>query len=301
MKWALTLVTAAYLSALLVAAAVVVLLSPEAGPAGWPPGLFVVAVADLVATAVVFAWSLAFRNASFYDPYWSVAPPVIGLYWWALVGFPLDARVLLALGLVGLWSVRLTLNWAQGWQGLPHEDWRYRNLQQQTGRWYGLVSLLGIHGFHTVLVFVGCLPLYVVLAGAGGPLNPVDLIALSVGLGALALETRADLQLHRFRAGAAAAGGETSGRLLQDGVWAWCRHPNYLGEIGFWVALGLFGWAAGGSLVWTFAGALAMTGLFLGISIPMIEGKLLADKRGYDRYCERVPRLLPYGVLKRGK
>lgn len=298
MKWAFTLVVAAYLSALLAAVGVVLMLPVDAGPGGWPPGLFAAAAADLVATLVVFAWSLAFRNASFYDPYWSVAPPLIGLYWWGLAGFPLDARVLLALMLVGLWSVRLTLNWAQGWQGLHHEDWRYRNLQQQTGHWYQLVSLLGIHGFPTVLVFLGCLPLYVVVTGAGGALNGVDLIALVVGFAALALETRADLELHRFRA---SAGGEPSARLLQTGVWAWCRHPNYLGEIGFWVALGLFGWAAGGSPIWSFAGSLAMTGLFLGISIPMIERRLLADKRGYEAYCERVPRLLPYGGLSNVK
>ena len=33
--------------------------------------------ADIFATAIVFAFSLIFDNASVYDPYWSVQPPVI--------------------------------------------------------------------------------------------------------------------------------------------------------------------------------------------------------------------------------
>ena len=34
-------------------------------------------IADVLATIVVFIFSVAFKNASFYDPYWSVQPIVI--------------------------------------------------------------------------------------------------------------------------------------------------------------------------------------------------------------------------------
>lgn len=34
-------------------------------------------MADVAATVLVFAFSLVFKNASVYDPYWSVQPPVI--------------------------------------------------------------------------------------------------------------------------------------------------------------------------------------------------------------------------------
>ena len=34
-------------------------------------------VADVVATIFTFIFSLIFKNASVYDPYWSVQPPVI--------------------------------------------------------------------------------------------------------------------------------------------------------------------------------------------------------------------------------
>jgi steroid 5-alpha reductase family enzyme len=31
---------------------------------------------------------------------------------------------------------------------------------------------------------------------------------------------------------------------MDMGLWRWCRHPNYLGEVLFWVSLWLFAIAA---------------------------------------------------------
>lgn len=43
-------------------------------------------VADVLATVVVFAFSRAYRNSSFYDAYWSVIPPLLTFYWWSQAG-----------------------------------------------------------------------------------------------------------------------------------------------------------------------------------------------------------------------
>jgi len=81
------------------------------------PPLVLVAGADLAATLVIFAFSRAFGNSSFYDAYWSVAPVPIALYLALGPGAEeaLPARQGLVLLLVGLWAVRLTHNWARGW------------------------------------------------------------------------------------------------------------------------------------------------------------------------------------------
>jgi len=82
--------------------------------------------------------------------------------------------------------------------------------------------------------------------------------------------------------------------VLDSGLWAWCRHPNYLGEIGFWIALFLFGVAAwGGVYPWSWLGPVSMAALFVGISIPMIERKLDADKPAYAAYRRRTRMLIP--------
>ena len=43
--------------------------------------IVIVALADLLATIVVFIFSVITRNSSMYDPYWSVAPIPIALFW----------------------------------------------------------------------------------------------------------------------------------------------------------------------------------------------------------------------------
>src|SRR3954466_8173816 len=83
-------------------------------------------VADLVATVVVFALSMLLANSSLYDPYWSVAPPVIAIAWAvaapAHLGTSATVRQVIAISLLSIWAIRLTGNWAIGWHGLTQED-----------------------------------------------------------------------------------------------------------------------------------------------------------------------------------
>ena len=71
---------------------------------------------------------------------------------------------------------------------------------------------------------------------------------------------------------------------MDQGVWAWSRHPNYFGEFGFWLALGLFGLAASPSdWWWLSSGRSAMLAMFLGASIPMMEKRSLERRPAYQR------------------
>ena len=185
--------------------------------------------ADLVATLVIFGYSLRYRNSSFYDAYWSVIPPLLAVYWmWAhapqAVASP---RAWLVMALVWLWAIRLTTNWAVHWGGLGHEDWRYPIVRARAGKAAVWADLFGIHVFPTLQVFLGCLPIYAVMSRAELPLGWIDLAAASVTLAAIAIETIADLQLHAFIA------RRQPGAFITTGLWAWSRHPNYFGELAF--------------------------------------------------------------------
>ena len=133
--------------------------------------VLIAGLADLAATLVIFGFSTFYRNSSLYDPYWSVAPVPIAVYWAlnpAAAGVS-RIRQVLAISLVSLWAVRLTYNWFRRWEGLAHEDWRYSDLRRKTGKWYWLVDLTGIHLFPTIQVFLGCVALYPVLSMGGLP------------------------------------------------------------------------------------------------------------------------------------
>lgn len=255
------------------------------------------ALADLAATAVVFGFSWRWDNSSVYDPYWSVIPIWLAS-WLAWIGWSSGAdatRAILVLALVVGWGARLTHNWARGWTGFAHEDWRYRDIRAATGRYYWPASFLAIHLFPTILVFLGCLPLIVVFTTASAPLGWLDGLALIVTAGAIVIEGLADntLRAHVLRR-------ERPGETLTEGVWAWSRHPNYFGELSFWWGLYLFGVAAGGwRPAWMISGALAMTALFNFVSVPLIEARMRKRRSDYAQVEARVSRLIPWFPRRR--
>jgi steroid 5-alpha reductase family enzyme len=246
-------------------------------------------VADVLATVVVFGASRWHRNSSFYDPYWSVLPPYLAVYWLlASDGAGDDLRTALVLVVVGVWAVRLTANWVVGFPGLHHEDWRYPLLRDQAGRLELAVDFFAIHLIPTFQVFLGTVPVYVAVALPGRDAGWLDVVALVVGLGAVLLELVADGQMRRFVA------ERQPGQAMDRGLWGWSRHPNYFGEISFWVSLALFGIAASpGDWWWLVLGAVAMVALFLGASIPMMEKRSLERRPSYQQVVDRVPVLIP--------
>lgn len=264
--------------------------------------LVIVGLADLAATIVVFIASGITKNSSMYDPYWSVAPVPIALFWlWqpGSNGFANPRHVLIFV-LVCVWALRLTINWILQWRGLSHEDWRYRDIQQQTGRWYWPVSFLGIHLMPTILVFLGCLALWPTLSDSSSTLSWLDIVAALVTLGAVIIEATADLQMRRFRRQSAA-----TRQAVPPGVWSLSRHPNYFGEVTFWWGLYLFVPLASPAFWWTVIGPLAMLALFLGISIPLMERHLLTGHAEYADYQRQVPSpFFPWfarGVKRKGQ
>ena len=274
----------AYTSALAVAVAVVFRLSSDLGP------FVLLALAHGAATLVVFVFSVAFDNSSFYDPYWSVSPPAIVAFW-ALSPAAAGAdpiRTAFVGAVVSLWAVRLTYNWFRGWSGVGQEDWRYAEMRPKAGRMYWVVSLFGFHLFPSVLVFVGCLPLAAALT-SGEPLGAMGLVGVGVAVAAVGLEAVADQQLHRFR-----AGRPESADTLESGLWRYSRHPNYFGEWLFWVGLFLIGFDADPQAWWTVVGPGMMLALFVFVSIPLLEARMLRRRAAYAERVRRVSSFLPW-------
>ena len=239
-------------------------------------------IADIVATVVTFVFSLIFKNASVYDPYWSVQPIVICCAF--ALGRELSLVHIFPLIAVWLWGVRLTANWAYTFMGLTHQDWRYTMLEQKTGKAYPIINFVGIHLVPTLVVY-GCILPVVYLLMYAPSFAPISLIGFFISVLAVLLQFFADKQMHAYRKNRATP-------FIRVGLWKYSRHPNYLGEILMWWGIAFYAVVTIPSAWWLLAGAIANTALFLTVSIPMADGRQ-SKKEGFDEYKKHTRMLLP--------
>ena len=162
--------------------------------------ILVVLVLDVLATLTIFLFSLGFNNSSLYDPYWSLIPPIIIVFWLFDQSDPVDFTLLqwIVLSLVMIWSLRLTWNWLARWNGIRDEDWRYIAFRFKYQEYYWIVSLFGIHLFPTIIILLGCLAVYPALVLGDGTMGTMEWIAAVVTFSGIFIEWIADLHLRRY-------------------------------------------------------------------------------------------------------
>lgn len=242
------------------------------------------AVFTAVATLAVFIASCALSDVSVYDPYWSVEPPVILLL--CMIKYSLwGTNALIILGVVTLWSVRLTANWYVTYRGIGHEDWRYARYREKLPTpLFLLVSFFGLHFVPTIVVYLGLVN--GLLAIGEQSFSPFSLIGAAIMVAAVALEFVSDKAIHGFLR-------EHKGerRTCDVSVWRYSRHPNYLGEMSFWTGLFVYYAALCPDRWYLGAGFFTIIALFLFASIPMMERHNAERRPDYAEYKARTSML----------
>ena len=173
---------------------------------------------------------------------------------------------------------------------MHHEDWRYAMLRERSPKWAVLTDLFGIHVFPTLQVFAGMLPVYAVYCLGERAFNWLDVLAAVVTFSAVTLQLVADRQLHGFIA------RREEGEQLHSGLWAWSRHPNYCGELGFWLGT-VSVWARRSAWRLVVDGqwhVVLMTLMFVLASIPMMEKRSLQRRPAYQEIIDSTCMLIPW-------
>ena len=234
----------------------------------------------LLATNVaLWLCSLALGKVWPVDFIWSLYP--IALATALVLDLPDDMRhsnrVSAVVALVAVWGARLTFNFVQR-GGIGHEDWRYTAMRRDIGaKHFWWASLFTVFLGQSVFMFSGSLALFPAIRCAEDTPLLFWRGALVIVIVAIACETVADLQLDRFVAHRRL---HERGRVLTTGLFSLCRHPNYLGELSFWVGLYLLGrgefeFENWGRLTPAALGPLLLTLLFRWISVPLMEERQL--------------------------
>jgi steroid 5-alpha reductase family enzyme len=167
--------------------------------------------------------------------------------------------------LVTIWGVRLATHIYKRNVNKP-EDARYQAWRQSWKHFY-FRSYLQVFLLQGFLMFLISIPIifvnkFIVTFGI------IDLIGISIWLIGFYFESTADRQLSEFLHNPL-----NKGRLMDQGLWRYSRHPNYFGEVVQW--WGLFITALSIPLGYlTIIGPITITSIILFVSgVPLLEQK----------------------------
>jgi steroid 5-alpha reductase family enzyme len=236
----------------------------------------------------VWILSLPLKDASIVDIFWGLGFVLIA---WAAFfraeGFP--GRQLLICILVTVWGLRLAGHIARRKRG-SGEDRRYQAWRARHGKafwWVSLFKIFGLQGFLLWVISLG------IQAGqrAAQPqgFTWLDGLGLLVWMTGFFFEAVGDLQLARFKADPA-----NRGKVMDRGLWAYTRHPNYFGEAVMWWGLFLIVLSAPGTL-WTIVSPLTITFLLLKVSgVTLLEKNIEERRPKYRDYVRKTPAFIPW-------
>ena len=243
----------------------------------------------LLAVAVVIAATIAVSRAQgrivVVDLAWGLMFLAVAVVV-AIVGDGTPWRRLLLLALVGLWALRLA--WHIGRRlGTHQEDPRYAALMEGHDFSYALVRVFLVQA---VAAFVISWP---VIAGAGSDASWPAVVWIGIVVWAIGLffEAVGDHQLSAYRA----KPRDERPPVLDTGLWAWTRHPNYFGDACIWWGLWLAGGLASGWLpgLVTLVSPVLMTLFVRNLSGAKLLERTMSQRPGWDEYAARVPMFFP--------
>lgn len=238
----------------------------------------------LASGLLLWLLSLRLKDVSIIDIFWGPAiAVVVDIAAWQVP--EVSERGFLALFLVNLWALRLAFHI---WERHRGEDHRYGAMRKKFGAKWWWWSLFQIFLLQIILIWLIASPLAAAMAGSSA-LGVLDYAGFGLAVLGLGLETASDAQLARFRRDPANAG-----KVMDRGLWAWSRHPNYFGETMLWWGFFLIG-IGGGAAWWTIVSPLIMTVLLLKVSgISMMEDGMDDRRPAYADYKRRVSAFIPW-------
>lgn len=199
-------------------------------------------------------------------------------------GDPVLPWILLAM--VTVWGGRLAWHLHRR-NSKAEEDPRYKDLAEADGRPFAQVALMRVFLPQGIAMFLVATPLMV------GVNNeeisaPLLVLGLLVWLLGFLFESVGDAQLAAFKADTS-----NQGKIMDQGLWRYTRHPNYFGDACVWTGTWI---VVAGSLpgLITIISPIAMTIFLTKVTGASLNEKgMKKTKPGYDDYVRRTSGFIP--------
>lgn len=204
-----------------------------------------------------------------------------------LLSSELDLRATLVAAMVIIWAVRLSsflflrISKSGG-------DGRFDDIKNRPLRFFMAWSLQGLW-----VLLTAAAALAVITSGVREPLGAIGIGGITVWTIGMLIEITADRQKSSFK-----SRPDSEGKFIDEGIWAWSRHPNYFGEILLWTGMAIVALPVLSGWQW----ATLISPVFVAFLLIKVSGVTLLEKRAdqrwggqddYEEYKRRTPVLIP--------
>lgn len=190
------------------------------------------------------------------------------------------------LAMVAVWGLRLAWHLHRRNSKQP-EDPRYAALAEADGRPFARVALNRVFFPQGISMFLVATP---IMVGANN--HDISLPLLIIGIAVWALgftfEAVGDAQLAAFKADPA-----NRGKIMDQGLWRYTRHPNYFGDACVWAGIWIVvagSWAGLATVISPIAMTIFLTKV---TGAALNEKGMKKSKPGYDEYVRRTSGFIP--------
>ena len=234
----------------------------------------------------------------FYGPGYSVVALTSIIYYFILEN-TINIRQIVVTILVIIWSIRLASYVFIRNRGKP-EDYRYAAMRKRWKTNIVLKSLIRVYIFQGIVIFIVAFPVWFVNITNNPPiLNFLDFFGITIWIGTLVwligfiFETFGDYQLYKFK-----QDSNNKGKVLDQGLWKYTRHPNYFGEVTQWWGIYIIALAVPFGFI-TIIGPIFITYMIIKVSGIKLLNKHYEGDDIYTDYKRRTSLFFPWFPKKK--
>lgn len=230
-----------------------------------------------------FVISILKKRNDLADVAWGLG--FVFMSWFSLfLGSPKPISSLVCL-LVTIWGLRLSLHIYRRNHGKP-EDSRYATWRKEWKHFY-LQSYLQVFLLQGFLLFLISLPIFFLNFHRTGDSSLLLVLGFITWLFGFTFEAVSDWQLKQF-----IQNPQNNGKIMNQGLWHYSRHPNYFGEVTLWWGIFLISFSQTSNL-FSILGPLTISTLILFVSgIPLLEKKY-QGRPEYEEYKKSTSVFFP--------
>lgn len=194
-------------------------------------------------------------------------------------------KALLVNSLVTIWGSRLSWH-IYNRNKNKSEDARYLEWRKTWNNFY-IRSYTQVFLLQGLFLYLISLPVMIVNHSTVNDFGILDFVGITVWVLGFYFESTGDKQLKQF-----VSNPKNKGKIMDNGLWRYSRHPNYFGEVTLW--WGIFIMAISiPQAFFTIIGPITITILILFVSgIPLLEKKY-EGRKDFEEYKKRTSIFFP--------